>query len=76
METIYKLIQYTYGHTDFSYYEEGNLVINPVDTEKKKLAWRGVATGTLKEYSDSEEMQANLDKIIDKILNKFPPTER
>jgi hypothetical protein len=51
-------------------------VINIVDTEKKKLAWRGVATGILKGYSDSQEMQTNLDKIIAKILNNSPPTAK
>jgi hypothetical protein len=66
----------TYGHTDVSYYEEGNLVINVVDTKKKELAWRGVATGTLKDYSDKEEMQKNLDNIVAKILQDFPPTEK
>jgi hypothetical protein len=66
----------TYGQTDVSYYEEGNLVINIVDTRKKELTWRGVATGTLKDYPDSEEMQKNLDKIVAKILNYFPPAEK
>ena len=63
----------TYGHTDVSYYEEGNLVINIVDTNKKELAWRGVATGILKDYSDGEQMQKDLDNIIAKVLKNFPP---
>jgi len=63
------------GHTDVSYYEEGNLVINVVDTKKKELTWRGVATGTLKESSSAEEMQERLNHIIAKLLENFPPSK-
>ncbi len=66
----------TYGHTDVSYYEQGSLVINIVDAKRKELVWRGVATGTLKDYSDAAQMQADLDKTIGKVLDNFPPPEK
>ncbi len=51
-------------------------MINFVDAIRKELAWRGVATGILKDYSDAAQMQADLDKTIDKVLDNFPPPEK
>ena len=37
------------GTTHVSYYEESTLVLDIVHWEKKELAWRGLATGTVRE---------------------------
>ena len=61
------------GYTTVSYYGEGSLVIDIVDTDKKELAWRGIGTRTIKTFSDAEEMQAVIDETVNKILADFPP---
>lgn len=61
------------GYTSVSYYEEGSLVIDIVDTDKKELAWRGIGTRTIKTFSDPEEMQQVIDETVTKILADFPP---
>jgi len=61
------------GTTDVSYYEEATLVIDIVAWEKKELAWRGMATGTLKEHKNQESMQKDIDMVIDKIFASYPP---
>jgi hypothetical protein len=61
------------GHTDVSYYTEGTLVIDFVDVENREMAWRGMGTGIMKQYSSPEDAQKNLDKVVDRILEGFPP---
>ena len=61
------------GQTHVSYYEEATLVIDIVSWETKELAWRGLATGTLKEGQSSEEQQERLDGIAEKIFANYPP---
>jgi hypothetical protein len=63
------------GYTEVSYYEEGTLVIDLVDEKTKELTWRGTATGTVKDYKDSEDMQKDIDEVVGKILQHFPPGE-
>jgi hypothetical protein len=64
------------GYTEVSYYEEGTLVIDLVDEKAKELTWRGSATGTVKDYKDSEDMQKDIDAAVKKILQHFPPVEK
>jgi hypothetical protein len=61
------------GHTDVSYYTEGTLVIDFVDVGTKELAWRGLGTAIVKGYSNPEDAQKNIDKIVDRIMAGFPP---
>ena len=61
------------GSTHVSYYEEGTLVIDLVSWESKELAWRGMGTSILKDYSDSEAMQEDLDAMVAKIMAGYPP---
>jgi hypothetical protein len=61
------------GYTNVSYYEEGSLVIDMVDTGKKELSWRGIGTRTIKNFSGPEEMQQVIDETVSKILDDFPP---
>ncbi len=61
------------GHTDVSYYKEGTLVIDIVNAKKMKLTWRGLGTTTVKDYKDSQKMEADIEKAVNKILASFPP---
>ena len=62
------------GSTHVSYYEEATLVIDIVAWEKKELAWRGMATGTVKENQTCEEQQERLNKIVAQIFAEYPTT--
>jgi len=61
------------GQTDVYQYDETTLVIDLVDSEKKELAWRGTATGVVKDYSSQEKRQEGIDKVVARILRDFPP---
>jgi hypothetical protein len=63
------------GSTHVSYYEEATLVIDIVVWEKKELAWRGMATGTVKEDQTGEEQQERLNKIVAQIFAEYPPNK-
>jgi hypothetical protein len=63
-----------YGdRTDVSYYEEGTLIIDIVDTEKKELTWRGMASGAGKDHKNAAEMKQYFDEVIERIFSDFPP---
>ncbi len=64
------------GYTEVSYYEEGTLVIDLVDEKTKELTWRDSATGTVKDYKESEDMQKDIDDAVKKILQHFPPEKK
>ena len=59
-----------------TYYEEGTLIIDVIDTKADDIAWRGVARGILKDYDSSAEMRREIDEIVTKILIQFPPLVR
>jgi hypothetical protein len=61
------------GSTTVSYYEEATLVVDMVSWKTKELAWRGMATGTVKQNQDAEEQQARLDNIAMQIFANYPP---
>ena len=48
-------------------------MIDIVDAKLKELAWRGTVTGVVKEYKNQEEQQSNIDKVVTKMLDDFPP---
>lgn len=64
------------GRTDVTYYEQGTLIIDIVNAEKKVLVWRGLAQGIVKTYSDPEEQQENLNDTVAEILSTFPPNSQ
>jgi len=61
------------GTTHVSYYEEATLVVDMVSWETKELAWRGLATGTVRENQTGEEQQERLDKIALEMFKNYPP---
>jgi hypothetical protein len=54
-------------------YKVGTLVLAMVDTQTKKLVWRGSASDALSNKSDKNIK--NLDKGVQKMLKNFPPEE-
>ena len=61
------------GSTTVSYYEEATLVVDLVAWDKKELAWRGIATGILKENLDADEQQERINNVVAKIMASYPP---
>jgi hypothetical protein len=61
------------GTTHVSYYEEATLVVDIVHWENKELAWRGMATGTVKEDQDGDAQQERLNKIAVQMFKDYPP---
>jgi hypothetical protein len=62
-----------YPYPAVSYYEEGTLIIDIVDSKKNELAWTGIARGLLRDYNSSERMHRELDEVVAKIMDQFPP---
>ena len=63
-----------YGsRVDVSYYTEGTLVIDVVDSRKNELIWRGLGSGIVHEYASQEKMTATINEYVTKILGQFPP---
>jgi len=61
------------GQTDVYQYDETTLVIDIYDASKKEMIWRGTVTGVVKENPDQEEQQRNIDNVVTKMLQDFPP---
>ncbi len=53
-------------------YEDRTLTVDLFDTKTKKLLWRGRSTDSLSNNSDKNIK--NLDKGMEKLLKKFPPS--
>lgn len=58
---------------NYTYYEEGVLVIDLSDASRKELAWRGAVSGMVRSYRTPEQMQAAIDNAVRKLLLVFPP---
>ena len=57
------------GSTSYDY-QEGTLILDFIDADTGRIAWRGWAVGTNRQgYYD----QARVDEAIGKILARFPP---
>jgi hypothetical protein len=61
-------VEYRRG-TDTYEYEVGTLIIDFVDSKKKELIWRGIATGVV----DSNMTAEDIDRIVAKIMENYPP---
>jgi hypothetical protein len=51
----------------------GTLIVDLVDTRTKSLAWRGIATDTLKPERSSDEKEKALNEAIAKMFKDYPP---
>jgi len=54
-------------------YQSGTLVIDFVDPASNKLVWRGLGSERLPEEKTSEIMDSLVKKVVESVLNKFPP---
>jgi hypothetical protein len=62
--------------TTVSQYTEATLVVDIISWKDKKLAWRGMATGVVRDNQDGQEQQERLYHIISKIFSNYPPENR
>jgi len=53
----------------------GTLIIDVFDGDSQELIWRGWAEGALAGMTDSDEQQAYVDQVVERILEDFPPAE-
>jgi hypothetical protein len=60
---------------DVHEYEEGNLVLDFVDTDTTELIWRGTATDALDANATPEERRKQIKEAVTKILAKYPPPQ-
>ena len=61
--------------TTVSHYKQGTLMIDIIDPTNDKLVWRGTADGRLSKNMKPEERRESLQKVINKILENFPPKD-
>jgi len=54
-------------------YSEGTLVIDLRDPTTRSLVWRGVSS---EDKSDASKIEAKLDDMVKKSLDKYPPKEK
>ena len=74
----YRYSDYYWGYggrqIDVYQFTEGSLVIDLIDAETKNLVWRATGTGVVEQEQKSpDEMQSRADKVINKIMESFPP---
>jgi len=62
------------GNIDVSQYDEGTLIIDVIDMNKKELVWRGTGKGAIDPNATVEERTANINNAVAQILAQFPPT--
>ena len=55
-------------------YTEGTIIIDAFDTKTNKIVWRSVGSLELQEQETPEEKRAYVQKIIAKLMEKFPST--
>jgi Domain of unknown function (DUF4136) len=53
---------------------EGTLVVDLADPKMKMVVWRGMSTETLADKSDKNIK--NVQKMINKMFEKYPPTSK
>ena len=53
--------------------EEASLTIDFLDPESKTLLWRGTGTRRFKEYDDPAKASQDINGLVEKILEQFPP---
>ncbi len=61
--------------TNITYYTEGSLIIDIVDANDNQLVWRGVGTGFNDKPTSPRKSMENINKVVTKILKRYPPEE-
>jgi len=62
-----------YSDTTVREYEEGSLLIDFVDPEKKELIWRGTGVARIQNQMSPEDREAHIRSAVEQILAQFPP---
>jgi hypothetical protein len=57
---------------DVNTYVEGTLFVNIVDREMQKIVWQGRGTKTLDENASAEKREANINKAVTYMFQKYP----
>lgn len=59
-------------HPDGDYYDEGKLVID-LFNDQKKMIWRGISTRYVEQHTAPEEMTKTIQEVVKKLLEQYPP---
>ncbi len=54
-------------------YTEGTLLVDLVNAQSKKLAWRGSATGVVDPSNSPEKVQERINEVVAEIFENYPP---
>jgi hypothetical protein len=69
---------YTYGmggNVRTDHFQEGTFILDMMDSQTKKLVWRGIAEGVLEENPTPQQLEKDVRDMVDKLLRKYPPPE-
>jgi uncharacterized protein DUF4136 len=58
------------GPSSSVYVQKGTLIVDLLDSQAKKLAWRGIATGTLD--TNATKALEDIDKSVEKMFAEYP----
>lgn len=61
------------SNIDVTNYNEGTLIVDLIEYETKELVWRGTATKVLEENPSPERAEKNLQEVVRKIFDQYPP---
>lgn len=61
---------YGWGTTDVYQYEQGTLILNVIDHERKEIVWVGTAKAAVDSSSPNPE---KLNSAVQMLLDRFPP---
>jgi hypothetical protein len=54
-------------------YDEGTFLLDIVNSQTKKLIWRGTAMDTVQKSDSPEKREERMNKAVTDMLQKFPP---
>lgn len=63
------------GGVDVHQYTQGTIILDFINSEKKELIWRGVATGALADKPDPSTAEAKINDVVAQMLQNFPPAK-
>ena len=58
------------GPSSSVYVQKGTLIVDLLDSQAKKLAWRGIATGTLD--TNANKALEDIDRSVEKMFAEYP----
>jgi hypothetical protein len=57
-------------------YEEGTLILDFIESDKRELIWRGSVTAVVDSDTSPEKKEKRINEAVFKVLEKFPPSQR